>query len=198
MDELTVIAAARRGDVDAFNRLVVAHQSRAYNLAYRLLNDQEAAADATQEAFIAAFRRLETYRGEGFQAWLMRIVSNICYDELRRRKRRPHVSIDSPTAESDEPLQIMADPEEGPEQQAHRTALSQIIQDCLQSLPKEFRVVAILADQHEMEYAEIAEATETSLGTVKSRLSRARLKLRECLQSADDLLPAQYRFKRPE
>jgi RNA polymerase sigma-70 factor (ECF subfamily) len=93
MDEAALIADARRGDVDAFNRLVLAHQTKVYNLAYRITGDGDSAADAAQEAFLAAYRNLRSYRGGSFRAWLLRIVTNACYDELRRRKRRPADSL---------------------------------------------------------------------------------------------------------
>src|SRR3990172_9000709 len=93
MDEAALIADARRGDVEAFNHLVLAHQSKAFNLAYRITGDGESAADATQEAFLSAYRSLRSYRGGSFRAWLLRIVTNACYDELRRRKRRPATSL---------------------------------------------------------------------------------------------------------
>jgi RNA polymerase sigma factor (sigma-70 family) len=89
MDESALIQDARAGDLDAFNRLVLAYQELAYNLAFRMLSEQEAAADVTQDAFISAYKSLGSYRGGSFRAWLLRIVTNGCYDELRRRHRRP-------------------------------------------------------------------------------------------------------------
>jgi RNA polymerase sigma-70 factor (ECF subfamily) len=89
MDEPALILDAQRGDLDAFNRLVLAYQTPVYNLAYRIMGEGDAAADATQEAFISAYKHLGHYRGGSFKAWLMRIVTNAGYDELRRRKRRP-------------------------------------------------------------------------------------------------------------
>lgn len=94
MDEAQCIARALEGDLEAFNQLVLAYQDSAYNLAYRMLNDPDAAADVTQSAFIAAYRSLKTYRGGSFRAWVLRMVTNACYDELRRRKRRPTVALE--------------------------------------------------------------------------------------------------------
>src|SRR3954466_5151398 len=94
MDELALIHEAQRGSVDSFNTLVLHYQSSAYNLAYRLIGDADAAADATQEAFISAYGHLPQFRGGSFKSWLLRIVSNACYDEMRRRKRRPALSLD--------------------------------------------------------------------------------------------------------
>ena len=94
MDEIALITDARQGDLDAFNRLVLAYQDRVYSQAYRLLNDPHGADDATQEAFISAYKNLRSFRGGSFRAWLLRIVTNACYDELRSRNRKPTTSLE--------------------------------------------------------------------------------------------------------
>ncbi len=194
MDENALIRAARQGEVESFNRLVLAYQDAAYNLAYRIVGEPDAAADATQEAFIAAYRKLHQFRGDRFKPWLMRIVTNACYDELRRRQRRPASSLeeleDGPAA-ADSQLYSMP---ENPEQQAQRHELNAAIQDCLSALPDDQRVIAVLSDIEEYHYQEIAEITGLPLGTIKSRLSRARTRLRDCLQAVKELLPAEYRL----
>jgi RNA polymerase sigma-70 factor (ECF subfamily) len=123
----------------------------------------------------------------------MRIVTNACYDEMRRRKRRPVVSLDD-IADGAE-LQLIS-PAEGLESAAQRSALNRIIQDCLDGLPDEQRLVTVLCDIQSYDYQEIAAVTQVSLGTVKSRISRARQRLRDCLQSAGELLPEAYRLDR--
>ena len=102
MDELALISSAQHGDLDAFNSLVLAYQDIVFNTALRILGDDEPAADATQEAFISAFRSLNTYRGGSFKAWLLRTVTNACYDELRRKKRRPTTPLEPDAADGDE------------------------------------------------------------------------------------------------
>jgi len=194
MDEHSLIRAAKRGDVESFNVLVRTYQELAFNVAYRIVGDAAAAADATQEAFISAFTKLDQFRGGAFRPWLLRIVTNACYDELRRRQRRPATSLDR--LQDDAPgveLQLVDDAET-PEQQALRGELSQAIQDCLDALPDDQRVVAVLADVEGYAYQEIAAISGSSLGTVKSRLSRARVRLRDCLQAAQELLPSKYRL----
>jgi RNA polymerase sigma-70 factor (ECF subfamily) len=193
VDELALIQAAQHGDVDSFNTLVLAYQTRAYNLAYRLISEPDAAADATQEAFIAAYNNLRQFRGGSFKAWLMRIVTNACYDEMRRRKRRPLIS----TEELEDDIsvsQLVSEPEGSPEHIADQHALGQAIQDCLDGLNADYRLVTVLSDIQGYEYREIAEIARVSLGTVKSRLSRARQHLRECLQDVGELLPDMYRL----
>jgi RNA polymerase sigma-70 factor, ECF subfamily len=196
MDELALIQEARRGDLNAFNRLVLAHQDSVYNQAYRVLGDVQAADDAAQEAFISAYDNLKTFRGGSFRSWLLRIVTNLCYDELRRRKRRPTTPLeplDDAGDEIESPAWMM-DPGELPEQTAERAELGRAIQHCLDELPFEFRVIVTLVDIQGMDYAEAAEVIGKPLGTVKSRLARARLRLRDCLQGFWELLPAAMRL----
>lgn len=199
MDEEALLRSARQGDLEAFNRLVIEYQSRVYNLAYRILGEADAAADAAQEAFISAYRNLRGFRGGSFRAWLLRIATNACYDELRRRKRRPVAPLeDGEQADPDERAagaEVMADAQDGPERAAERAELARAIQGCLEGLPDDFRVVAVLADVQGYDYAEIAAVVGTPLGTVKSRLARARLRLRDCLQRYRELLPTAYRLQ---
>ncbi|WP_119073072.1 sigma-70 family RNA polymerase sigma factor [Aggregatilinea lenta] len=194
MDEQSLIQAALRGDVESFNTLVLAYQDMAYSVAYRVMGERDAAADAAQDAFISAFKKLDQFRGDQFKAWLMRIVTNACYDELRRRKRRPAASLDTLQDEAPQAELGLVDDAETPEQRLQRAELNQAIQDCLTGLPTDQRVVAVLADVEGYAYQEIADITNSSLGTVKSRLSRARTRLRDCLQGAQELLPAKYRL----
>jgi len=196
MDEAALIMEARRGDLDSFNRLVLAYQDMVYNQAYRMMGEFDSAEDAAQDAFITAFRKLSTYRGGSFKAWLLRIVTNLCYDELRRRKRRPTTPLeplDSDNEEIESP-RWLADPGESPEETAQRSELSQALQNCLDDLSPEFRSVVVLVDIQGMDYAEAAQAAGTPLGTIKSRLARARLRMRECLQGFWELLPASFRL----
>src|SRR5512142_970007 len=102
MDESALILAAQRGDLDSFNTLVLAQQEVVFNTALRILNDDELAADAAQEAFLSAFRALNTYRGGSFRAWLLRMVTTACYDELRRRKRRPTTPLEPATDDGED------------------------------------------------------------------------------------------------
>jgi RNA polymerase sigma factor (sigma-70 family) len=199
MDETELIRDAQQGDLEAFNRLVLAHQSRVFNTALRIMGDEDSASDAAQETFISAYRNLRRYRGGSFQGWLLRIVTNACYDELRRRKRRPATSIDDlaqePDGDAGEVGLSLASHHEGPEAAAERSELSRAIEDCLRHLPDEFRVVAVLADVQGFEYAEVARIVGKPLGTVKSRLARARARLRDCLQGHGELLPASLRLQ---
>lgn len=196
MDELALIRSAQKGDLDSFNRLVLAYQELVYNQAYRVMGEYSAAEDATQEAFISAYRNLRSYRGGSFRAWLLRIVTNACYDELRRRKRRPSTPLEPLDADNEviESPYWMVDTGASPEEVSEQVELNQAIQHCLQGLPEDFRLAVILVDMQGFDYQEAAEAMGKPVGTVKSRLSRARMRLRECLQGYWELLPAKFRL----
>lgn len=193
MDEPILIQRAQRGDVQAFNTLVLHHQSAVYNFAYRLLGDPATAADATQEAFIAAYQALNRFRDGSFRAWLVHITRNKCYDALRREQRHPEPSLDEMTEERESPA-FMASDEATPEEQQEQSELMAAIEACLAELPLEQRETVVLRDIEEYDYAEIAQILSVSLGTVKSRLSRARGKLQTCLQGVLELLPDRYRY----
>ena len=195
MDEKALIEAARRGDVGSFNQLVLSYQSMAYNVAYRILGDRDAAADATQDAFLSAFKAIGKFRGGSFRSWLLRIVTNACYDQLRRKQRQPTASLDALLLSNPAPVRPLTDPQESPEEHAMRQELSDALQVGISSLPPEQRTTLVLSDIQGLTYQEIAEITGVSLGTVKSRLSRARSKLRDFLLEQEELLPSRYRLK---
>ncbi|HRQ39336.1 MAG TPA: sigma-70 family RNA polymerase sigma factor [Chloroflexota bacterium] len=194
MDEAALIEQAKKGDVTAYNRLVLAHQQVVYNVAYRIMGQPQLAEDVTQETFIAAYKALHSFREGSLKAWLLRIATNRCYDELRKFQRRPQSSLDDLTEEN-ESFAFLRDPQPGPEEQQQQLELIRAIERCLQGLPADQRATAVLCDVEGYDYEEIARITQVSLGTVKSRLSRARSKLRDCLQGVQELLPAAYRLQ---
>ena len=196
MDEAALVEQARSGDLNAFNRLVLEYQDMAFNLAARMLSDEDAAADVTQTAFLSAYRSLESFRGGSFRAWVMRMVTNACYDELRRRKRRPTVSLE-PVTDDDEEIESpawLADDGPSPEDELERAELESALQTCLQGLPEDFRVVVLMVDVEGLDYQEVSNATGKPLGTIKSRLARARMKMRDCLSQYRELLPSVFRL----
>lgn len=197
MEESILIKKARDGDLDAFNRLVLAYQDMLYNQAYRVIGEPDAAEDATQEAFISAFRKLQTYRGGSFKSWLLRIVTNACYDELRRRKRKPVAPLEpqNDDGEEIESAAWMVDPGESPEERLQRRELDGAIQRCLDKLSADFRMVVVLVDVQGLDYAEVAKVLDTPLGTIKSRLARARHRMQDCLREFRELLPSAFRLR---
>ncbi len=194
MDKAALIKEAQQGEVNSFNTLVLHYQSQVYNLAYRVMGDQDSAADATQNAFISAYKNIRRFRGGSFKAWLMRIVTNACYDELRRRKRRPQTSLEALYVLEEDANPSFTAKTETPEGHVQRGELRDAIQHCLSALPDDQRMTAVLCDVQGYSYQEITGMMNVSLGTVKSRLSRARAKLRDCLRRTGELLPAQYRL----
>jgi RNA polymerase sigma-70 factor, ECF subfamily len=196
VDEIALIQAARDGDLDSFNRLVLAYQDLVYNHAFRMVGEEESADDATQNTFISAYNHLGSFRGGSFKAWLLRIVTNACYDELRRRKRRPTVPLEplDDAGEEIESASWMVDPTDRPEEQVERAELQRAIQHCLEKLPGDFRSTVIMVDVQGLDYYEAAQAIGKPIGTIKSRLARGRLRLRNCLNGFAELLPAGFRL----
>ncbi|MGD8626934.1 MAG: sigma-70 family RNA polymerase sigma factor [Anaerolineae bacterium] len=194
MDEQALIDSARKGDVRAFNQLVMLYQSLAYNVAYRILGNPDAAADATQDAFFSAYKAMPKFRGGSFKSWVLRIVTNACYDQLRAKKRRPTSSLDDLPVEADHTY-YLRDSAEQPDEYIERQDLNRLIQSAITTLPVEQRTIVVLSDVQGMSYQEIADVLNISLGTVKSRLSRGRAKLRDFLWQKGELLPTRYRLR---
>jgi len=197
MSEQDLIELAVGGDLDAFNRLVLQYQDAAYNAAFRILSDPAAAEDATQEAVISMYRKLNTYRGGSFKSWFLRIVTNACYDELRRRQRRPSVPLEPENDEGElvDSPSWMEDDAPGPEEAASAKELEDAIQHCLADLEEKFRVVMVLVDIAGEDYESVCAIINRPMGTVKSRLARARQKMQDCLRGFGELLPEKIRLK---
>ena len=183
-DEAAVIARAADGDRTAFAQLMEHYQSACYGLAWRLLGDPDQAADATQDAFIHAYKAMGSYRGGIFRSWLLRITANASYDILRRQQRRPTT--------------VLPDPEEGapelpdlaainPDVEATKAEMYRYLERALARLPEDQRTAIVLCDVYGMDYNEVAAMTQSALGTVKSRIHRGRLRLRELLAEHREL-----------
>lgn len=184
--ESRALEAAQRGDAEAFNELVLAYQTTVYNVALRTLGHGEDAADATQETFLAAYRAIREFRGGSFKAWILRIAVNTCYDLLRRRQRRPSTSLDAVVEEAGD-TPYLADRQVGPERAALATETVGVIEQALRTLPDDQRTIVVLCDVQGLSYEEAAEIEGVALGTVKSRLSRARARLRLFLVERGEL-----------
>lgn len=200
-DEEKLIARSQRGDVAAFNQLVLHYQQIVYGAVYRMVGNADVAADVTQDAFFAAFRGISSYHvGASFRAWLLRISSNLVYDHWRRVQRRPAESLEYLTEEDETPspevLSALAsnEPADNPEEMLLTQELQGIIQQGLEKLPLDQRVAIVLCDVQGLSYEEVAESTQTSIGTVRSRISRGRARLRSYLEQHRELLPRNYRL----
>jgi RNA polymerase sigma-70 factor (ECF subfamily) len=197
--EKRLIEAAQRGDLDAFNQLILRYQNLLFGIALRLLNDEDVAADAVQEALISAFRRFHTFRGDSLRSWLARVVVNACYDEMRKKRRQHSVPLEQYNSEGDEieTSYWLVDTQANPELQFETSELEGAIQKSLNKLPPIYRLMLVLVDIEGLSYEEAAMAARVPVGTVKSRLARARLQMQKSLQAAGELLPASYRVDLP-
>lgn len=200
-DEMQLIVRSQQGDVGAFNQLVLRYQQAVYNVILRMLGDRDTAADIAQETFIAALRGISSFRpGSSFRAWLLRIASNQACDHWRRTHRHMQESLDS-LIDEEEPHAagvlsslIATGDQVNPEESLLTHELQELIARGLQTLPLEQRVAVILCDMQGLTYEEIASATHATLGTVRSRIARGRMRLREYLYQNRELLPRRYRL----
>ena len=192
-EEAALIERSQGGDLEAFNALVLAYQVQVYNLCLRMLGSPQAAEDATQEAFIAAYRAVSRFRQGSFRAWLLRIAANACYDDLRRRRSRPQLPLEAST-DDERPVAELPASDEPPDQRAERLELARLLREGLVTLPPDQRLAVILRDVQGFAYEDVAEVTSASLGTVKSRISRGRAAMREFLLARGELLPSRFRF----
>lgn len=180
-----LVARAVEHDLDAFNELVVHYQDYLFALVVRVVGDRDSAADAVQEAFFSVYRNLGRFRGDSFRSWVTRIALNAATDVLRVRKRRP---ADRFPEWEDETWQPPAPESENPERQAIRRSASRTLARALQQITPDQRLAIVLYDVEGYDYQEIADITGVSLGTVKSRIHRGRIALRELLAGDMELL----------
>lgn len=177
-----LLIRARAGDSDAFSELIAAHERRIYSIALRICGNPDDAMDAVQEALIRLFKSLRDFKGQSsFATWAYRVVTNACLDELRRRKSRNTVSLEA-MIDIGAPLPTT---NEGPESEALRSERLSHIAHAMNKLPHDLKVAIVLRDVQGFSYDEIASMLDTNLGTVKSRISRGRDKLREYLSQAE-------------
>ena len=176
--------AAAKGNTLAFEELVRLHEKKVYALTLRMCGNSDDAADAAQEAFLSAWRGLPSFRGEaGFSTWLYRLTSNAAIDQLRKGKRqREEASLD----DGDLPLDV-PDRQPGPQEAVESAELQRAVADGLRELSEDHRQILLLREYQGLSYDEIAQALEVDLGTVKSRISRARRALRKILLERGNL-----------
>jgi RNA polymerase sigma-70 factor, ECF subfamily len=186
MNTISFYETTQPASLPMFNDLVLANQDSAFNVAYHMLGDEASAQDITQNSFLAAYQKFYLFRGGSFRNWLLKIVKNACLDELRRRKRHPNISLDLSEDEETSPLNphLPGKDQPFPEQMVEQNEIRRLVREALRRLPEDFRMVVVLVDLEGMDYQETARVIGIPVGTVKSRLARARLRLRDLLQEA--------------
>ena len=191
MTDLELVTAAQQGDQAAFGALVEKYQAMAYSQALRMVGNPDDAADATQDAFLNAWRALPGFQGQSsFSTWLYRLTSNACIDLLRRSKRRPTLSITVADEDEEGPQETdIPDERWSPERELERKETRQTVRSGLSALSPEHREVLALREFEGLSYQEIAQLLELEEGTVKSRIARARLALREFLLNSGYFSP---------
>lgn len=182
-----LVSLSKDGNIDAFNSLVLRYETPVFNLCYRLLGHRQAAEDATQEAFISAFKSIGRFSGGSFRSWLFRIAANESKDEIRRRGRKDlAMSLDGGEGEDDHGIDA-PDQSERPDASVERLELGRFLQEALASLPFDQREAIVLVDYFDFHYDEVATALDTSVGTIKSRIHRGRERLREYIRARPEL-----------
>jgi len=179
-----LLAKAAAGDLDAFNVIVERYQRAIYHASWVILLDQMQAEDATQDTFIRAWNAIESFQGDNARPWLLRIATNRSLDLIRQRTRQATGSLDEQVAEQ-EPRWSTLSPPEVPEREAEKHELSDRLEKAIAVLPEDQRVAIVLADVMGYDYSEIAELTDAAIGTIKSRISRGRTRLRSILLNDD-------------
>ncbi len=194
-EEAFLLRRAQRGDARAFDELMIPHEKRIYALCLRMSGDREDALDSAQEVMLRIWRSISSYRGQAsFSTWIFRIATNTCLDLLRKKKSRPAVSLD---ALADDGFMPPADTDD-PQKHAEATARTRALADGIQALPPDMRAALVLRDVQGFSYEEVAGILDTPLGTIKSRINRAREKLRTILYQNTELfdLPHVYADER--
>lgn len=198
MKEDLLLEKARHGDQEAFGELVRLYEKKVYALTLRMCKNPDDAAEAAQEAFLAAWQGLKFFRGEAsFSTWLYRLASNACVDLLRKEQR--HRAVSGPSLNDEDTYMDIADDAATPQELAERSELREQIEEGLQSLSPEHREVLILRELHQLSYDEIAQTLDLDTGTVKSRISRGRKALRNFLLQSGNFSPpgASKEMKKP-
>lgn len=187
-DEI-LIERSKKGDLEAFELLVRRYENKVYTVAYRFLGNHADASDLAQETFLRLYQALPRFRGESsFMTWLYRITANACRDEIRRQQRYNVISLDGETGNNgSQVISQVHSHDPSPEEAAERKEFNEMVQQCLNNLSDEHRLVLVMREIQGMAYEEIADVLKCSLGTVKSRLSRARQAFKEKFSKQKEL-----------
>ncbi len=192
--EQKLLKNAQKGDIEAFEKLIEKHQKMVYNIAFRMMGNREDAYDMSQEVFIRVFNAIGRFKGNAaFSTWIYRITKNVCLDEHRKRKNKNTLSIDKELEGEQGSIQRqLRDDSPSPEEIFEKKAMKKTIQEAINNLPDQHKIVIILRDIKGFSYQEIAKIIECPEGTVKSRINRARKALKDILYGNRELLNTEY------
>ena len=196
MEDKELVQATSQGDLTAFNELVLKYQKQVFNLARLILDNQDLAEDITQDTFILAFQKIHQFRGGSFRAWLLKIATNLCYDEIRAWKRNTFQALEpiDKEGEVNESPQWIKDPQPLHQEEAEANDLREILENTLNELPYKYRIPLSLIDIQELDYREAASVMGIPVGTVKSRLARGRMQFRKILKEVDRIDPSKHKI----
>lgn len=194
-DDYILVKRTKDGEPEAFDELVRRYETKIYTLAYRFTGNHADAGDLAQETFIRVYQSLSSFRGDSsFATWLYRVASNVCRDELRRQQRRKKVSLDEMLQQPSGPALYSA--EESPQEALEKAEIRELVQGCLDELSEEHRLILVMREIQGLSYEEMADTLDCNLGTVKSRLSRARQALKQRMKGKKELLDEDGRLLR--
>ncbi len=199
MGDEMLVKGCQKGQLEAFEELIKKYEKKVYSLCYRYSGNYDDANDLAQEAFLKVYNSIDKFKGKSaFSTWLYRVTANVCLDEMRKQKKSP-LSLDKPQeTEEGEMYFSLPDQKYNPEVIAEKNDLRQLVHKGIGELPKEQRIIIILREMEELSYEEISEVLEISIGTVKSRLNRARKNLKEILSHNAELFPTNTHLKNKE
>ncbi len=193
-NEQLLLEKAKSGDIAAFEELIDAYQKKVFNLALRIIGNYDDAADLAQETFVRIYKAISNFKEQSsFSTWVYRITTNVCLDEIRKRKNKKVVSLDEDIhmEDGDMKRQVVSD-DPGPDEAAEREEVRRVVNNAINKLPEDQRAVITMRDLHGMSYEEIAQVLDLPGGTVKSRINRARLALKNLLSTERELLFEDY------
>lgn len=184
-----LVERSRNGDMEAFEQLVRRYENKVYTVAYRFLGNHADASDLAQDTFLRLYHALPSFRGESsFMTWLYRITANACRDEIRRRQRYHFMSLDNETANNGNHIMSrVSGLTPSPEEVVEQKEFNDMVQQCINTLTQEHRLILVMREVQGLSYDEIADILKCSLGTVKSRLSRARQAFKEIFNDRREL-----------
>lgn len=196
MEDTELVSAAKQGDLNAFNELVLKYQNQVFDHASRLLGNHDIAEDITQGAFVLAFRKIYQYRGDSFRAWLLKIVTNLAYSEMRTWKREPLHGLESidKDGETNESPYWMKAQNPSPEEAVEMGELRETLEYALSQFPAIYRIAVSLIDIQRLDYKEAASIMGVPVGTVKGRLARGRMQFQKILNEMDTIDNSKHTF----